>query len=143
MFPIFSKENRLVQLILHHKRFLIFSTVGGINTGVDFAVFKAIYLATPLPAPFCQAISYTAGVICSFILNRHITFRDGERSKLTQEMGWFLAVNAVSLSTSVVGMYLLTELADVSTLLSKVLVTILTGFMNYFGFKIFVFRVKE
>jgi len=121
----------------------MFTTVGGINTGVDFAVFKVIYLFTPLPAPFCQAVSYTAGVICSFVLNRNITFRDGVRTNFSSEMGWFVAVNAFSLTTSVVGMYLMTEWADMSTLLAKVLVTALTGVINYFGFKMFVFRVKD
>jgi len=108
---------------------------------VDFGVFKLLYLLTPLTAPFCQAVSYTVGVICSFVLNRNVTFRDGNRPGLASEMGRFLVVNLISLGASVLGIHLLVS-ADMHTTLAKGLITVLTAVINYFGYKVFVFRVK-
>jgi len=120
---------------------LIFAIVGGINTGVDFSIFTLLYFFTALPMLLINVISYTVGVTSSFILNRNITFRDGLHPGLSREAVRFIGVNLVSLSTSTVTLYFLT-LAGVHTLIAKVLVTALAGLINYFGFKVFVFRVK-
>ena len=130
-----------MRLIRNYQRFLTFAVVGGINSGVDAAVFALIYLTTALPIPVVQAISYVAGVISSFILNRNITFRDGAQSQLSREAVLFIAVNLVSWAASIIGIHFLT-LAGLSTVIAKILITALAGLINYFGFKIFVFRVK-
>lgn len=142
MFLISSKEKGLVQLIRAHKRILTYGIVGGINTGVDFAVFMLLYAFTPLAAPIRQAIGYTVGILCSFILNRNVTFRDGIRLRLSHEVGRFVAVNLVSLATSMLVIYLLEDMLGVPATLAKAMVTVLTATINYFGYKVFVFRVK-
>ncbi|MCL2562607.1 MAG: GtrA family protein [Oscillospiraceae bacterium] len=133
--------SRIIQLIRDYKRVIIYAIVGGVNTGVDFGVFHLLYLFTPISAAFSQAVSYTAGVACSFVLNRNVTFRDGNHPGLAQEAGRFVVVNLISLGVSVLGIHLLV-LAGLHTTVAKVLITVLTAGINYFGYKIFVFRVK-
>ena len=139
VFFIFS---RILQLIRGHQRPLLYILVGGINTGVDFSVFHLLYFFTPLLAPVCQAISYTAGISNSFILNRSLTFRDGIKIGLTREAGRFLLVNLISLLTGVVGIHLLLTIG-LPTVLAKVLITVVTAVINYFGYKWFVFQVQR
>ena len=133
--------DKILYVIRRHKRPLLYIIVGGINTGVDFAVFKLFYLFTPLAAPFCQAISYTAGVVSSFVLNRNLTFRDSARTGLTRQAGRFILVNLVSWLTGIVGIHLLL-LAGLPTLLAKIAITFVTAVLNYLGYKWFVFPVK-
>lgn len=58
------------------KRIAKFALVGTVNTGTDFAVYSALILAMnvdPLPA---HAVSYSCGVLSSFIGNSRYTFRE-------------------------------------------------------------------
>ena len=137
---VFAILNHIQQLIRGHQRPLLYILVGGINTGVDFGVFHLFYLFTPLLAPFCQAISYTAGITTSFVLNRSLTFRDGIKIGLTREAGRFLLVNVVSLLAGVVGIHLLL-LTGLPTFLAKTAITVVTAVINYFGYKWFVFQI--
>lgn len=123
-----------------HKRPVIYAIVGGINTGVDFLVFQLLYLFTPLIAALCQAISYSAGVGCSFLLNRTITFRDGKHMKLSHQAGRFLLINGISLLVGMVGIELLL-LTGMPTIVAKGVITVITAVVNYFGYKVFVFRI--
>jgi putative flippase GtrA len=57
------------------KRFLSFAVVGIVNTAVDFGIYSALIVllgSTPLIA---NAISYSCGIVTSFIGNRSLTFR--------------------------------------------------------------------
>ena len=132
----------MLQLIRTHQRPLLYILVGGINTGVDFAVFTLLYTFTPLLGAFCQAVSYTAGIGSSFVLNRNFTFRDGVRSGIPKQAGRFILVNLASLLAGVLGIHLLI-LLGVPTLAAKVAITVVTAVINYFGYKLFVFQVKR
>ena len=128
-------------MIVTYQRPLLFAIVGGINTGVDFAVFHLLYFFTPLGVVLCQAAGYTTGVICSFLLNRGLTFRDGVRTAIARQAWRFVLVNLVSLLVSMLGIHLL-SLLGLPAPVAKVLITAVTMVMNYFGYKWFVFQVK-
>lgn len=140
MFPISNKESQIRQFLLKYKRPLLYVTVGGLNSGVDFTVFHLLYFITPLPAPACQAISYTMGVGNSFLLNRGLTFRDGAESRIARQAGRFILVNFTSWLVGVTMIFLLTS-AGIHTTVAKVMTTSVTAVLNYLGYKRFVFRV--
>lgn len=129
-------------LIKKYKRFIIFALIGVINTGVDFLVFKAAGALTSLAVEYCQAVGYTAGIICSFILNQSFTFRDSEKGNTAFKVARFLIVNAVTLGVSMYGIKLLVG-SGINENIAKVIIIGLTMILNYIGYKLFVFRVKE
>jgi putative flippase GtrA len=59
-------------------RFLRFAIVGAVNTSVDFGIYAALTLLLNSNPLLANAISYSSGVVTSFIGNRDFTFRDRE-----------------------------------------------------------------
>jgi len=132
----------LVQFIRRYRRPVLYIVVGGVNTGVDFAVFHILYLFTAFSPAFCQGVSYMTGVFCSFLLNRSFTFKEGAKMALGNQVGRFLAVNLISLAIGMGGMSLLVGV-QLPTTIAKLLITVVTALINYFGYKILVFRVAD
>lgn len=142
MRELFHKTGAFLRkLFLKCKRFILFALVGGINTAVDYGVFTLVSLLHA-PSWLGQAAGYTAGTICSFLLNRKITFRDGE-GKLLRQALVFVLVNLVSLGVSSALIALLTNTLGINRYIAKIFVTVLTMLMNYFGYKLLVFKIKE
>lgn len=117
--------------------FLRFCTVGLANTAVDVTAF---FLLNMLGVPYllAQILSYSAGIINSFFLNRSWTFRLQGPSNIL-EMSRFLLVNAVSLIASAGLLYVIYDLGQLSLWVSKVLVTGVSVMINFFGSRIWVF----
>lgn len=132
----------LMKFIRKHLRFINFALVGGINAAVDFAVYTALMFAGRRPG-LCQAVGYCAGVLSSFILNRGVTFRRGTTTTLGRQIPSFLAVNAVSLIVSTLLVELLSGQLGFNGIVAKLPVLAVTSLINYFGYKLLVFVVKE
>ena len=133
---------RISKFMQKHRRFIIFVLVGCINTAVDFLTFVLVHRLTGLPEKYCQAISYAAGGMCSFILNRTVTFKDGEKMKLPTQFIRFWAVNLTSLLVSMLGIEALMK-AGFHVYVSKLLITAAVAVINYLICKLAVFRVKD
>jgi putative flippase GtrA len=58
-----------------YAQFIKFNIVGVLNTGVDFAVFTLL-LGVNVPYQAAQCVSYAAGTLNSFLLNKFWTFKD-------------------------------------------------------------------
>lgn len=86
-------------------RVLRFGAVGIANTGLDVALFSALYLAGAPPVA-ANLVSYSSGIGLSFLLNRAWTFRDRARRHPWQQLGWFIAgsLTGLALSTLIVGL---------------------------------------
>lgn len=129
-------------LIIKYKRFITFSFIGGINSLVDFTAFTLAHSLTAMPEEYSQAVGYTAGLLCSFILNHRVTFRDGERSRLAGTVIRFICVNAVSMGFSMIAIRQLVDMG-LNAYIAKIIITLGVGIINYLGYKIIVFRVKD
>ncbi len=76
------------------RELVTFGLVGGVNTIFGFIVFNLLFTMGSLTA---NAISTAAATVVSFILNRHITYRDRMRTPLRREVPLFAAFNLVGL----------------------------------------------
>ncbi len=123
-------------------QFLKFNAVGVLNTLIDFAVFTLLHSLGMLNTP-AQIISYSAGTANSFIWNKKVTFRDQDRGSKDgfdrMQLVRFIILNLVVLGISVLLMHLLTDRFDIQVLVAKVLVTIVTVVINFFGSRKWVF----
>jgi len=108
--------------------------VGVVNTAVDYAVALCLNYLLGVPEIWAQISGYCCGIVCSFILNGRFTFK--AKGKILQ----FIIVNAVSLGISTLITYLLSPLPY---WLAKGIVTLITMCINFFGYKLFVYRTKE
>lgn len=132
---------RAKNILIKYRRLILFVIIGGINTGVDFMVFIALSRLTPMRVEYCQALGYLSGLICSFMLNRTYTFKDAEKGNTANKVVRFIFVNAVSLA---VGSFGIGQIAKyMNKYIAKVIITFVTMAINYIGYKLFVFKIKE
>ncbi|WP_205597785.1 GtrA family protein [Anoxybacillus sp. MB8] len=115
-----------------------FAVVGIGNTLVDFVVF--FFLASiGVPYVFSQVCSYSAGMMNSYVWNRTWTFQVRKKASV-QEFLQFIFINLVSLSTTIVLLYLLHKLAGMQLFSSKAVATVAGMAVNFVGSRFWVFE---
>ena len=114
-----------------------FALVGVVNTAIDFIIyglltyFNVNYIAA-------QCLSYSAGVINSYLMNRKWTFEQkGKGSK--REFFTFIGVNLITLMITSFLITVFYKWLGISLLMSKLFVTGISVGINYIGTKSFVF----
>lgn len=125
----YSRKNGLVQ-------FVKFNLVGVVNTLVDFSVFTILtFFGTYFM--IAQVISYSLGVVNSFIMNKYWTF--GVKSTPHgEEVLKFIAVNVLSLGVSLTLLYPLKPQLGVFS--AKIIATLFSMMVNFAGSKLWVFK---
>jgi putative flippase GtrA len=118
-------------------RFLRFCTVGVGNTAVDFTAFFLLALGG-MSYLAAQALSYAAGIVNSYFLNRRWTFRVVRKANAL-EAGRFIIVNALSLLVSLGLLAVLHDENQLSLWLSKFIATGGGLVVNYIGSRLWVF----
>jgi len=116
--------------------FMRFCMVGAVNTGVDFAVF-AVLSNMGVLLLVAQGISYTCGVLNSFILNRTWTFRG--RGQFSIQFIRFSALNLCTLSLTYGLLVYIHHALGWPLLASKVIATGASVVINYAGSRLWIF----
>jgi putative flippase GtrA len=120
---------------------LRFSVVGVINTAVDFGVFFVLSLGM-IPYLLAQLISYSAGVINSYFLNRRWTFKVKHKPDRL-EVVRFIFVNGISLLVSSSLLFMLRDIVHINIMLSKIAATVGGVVVNYTGSRLWVFTKRK
>lgn len=123
------------------KRMTKFALVGALNTGVDFAVFALLALAAGVPVLWAQAVSYGAGVVNSYLLNRHWTFRVTRRPHPGEWLR-FGANQAAAFAAATAVLLLLAEGAGWTPLWAKAVSIAASLAVGYAGSRFWVFRMQ-
>lgn len=118
-----------------------FSIVGVANTLVDFLMFTAFHKLFDLSFIMSQVIGYSAGIANSFIFNKKWTFNDSNGSKKSgHELLEFVAVNLISLATTLAVMNFLVKNFNFNVYASKIVVTLIAQAINFLAYKLLVFN---
>ena len=129
------------------RRFFKFGITGVINTIVDLLTYTAFIELLKITPEISQIFAYTVATVNSYIINKNWTFRkstDKNRKKYNKsEMFKFVLVNTISMTLSAIGIYLLYNRLGINEYLAKIPVAFITITINYFGNKIFVFKISE
>ena len=116
--------------------FMRFCLVGAVNTGVDFAVFVVLSNMGVLLL-VAQCVSYTCGVLNSFLLNRTWTFR--AHSQTSGQLIRFLALNLCTLSITYGLLVYFHDHLAWSLLVCKLFATVASLGINYGGSRLWIF----
>jgi len=126
-------------------QFLKFNAVGLVNTAVDFTLYTLL-LFWGMGSLGAHIISYAAGTLNSFVMNKKITFTDGEGAQDEREsksiLGQFIrfaVLNAAVLALSLMMLFVLSSAAGLHPLVSKVIVMAVTVCLNFAGNRRWVF----
>ena len=120
-------------------RFVRFCVTGGHNTLVDFVVFFLLTSSLNWPVIPSQVLSYSAGILNSYCINRRWTFQTRNRF-FSREMPLFIGVNLAVLGVSVLSVWALTSRIGLGVLLSKLCTTALTMVLGFILNRLVVFR---
>ena len=116
-----------------------FGLVGFLNTAIDFGIFTLLTAVAGLGSTISHIISYTCGVLNSYLFNRTWTFK--QKSKIhPMELIKFLLVNLVSLGLSTLLLNYLETGANLSVYLAKAGATICSMAINFIVSKLLVFK---
>ena len=118
-------------------KFIKFNAVGILNTAIDFVIFTVL-VKLGLDAYVSQVISYSAGVLNSYIWNSRWTFK--EKGVTARRVVLFIVVNLVSLGISTGVIALCTQQFGLSEILSKVISLPFSIGVNFLGNRLFVFK---
>jgi putative flippase GtrA len=150
--PIISRNPRLHRLVKQFSKFII---VGGINTGIDFAIFNTemaitgIDTGTPLIA--FNIISFSVAVINSYYMNKYWTFDDGRPLKeksTSMKFSQFIGVSLVGIGINSTIVYAFTSLIPpmfglsprIWVNIAKLFATGASLVWNFVGYKLWVFK---
>jgi putative flippase GtrA len=129
-------------------QFITFNLVGLLNTAIDFLMFSfliwlgAYYL-------IAQIIAYGAGMLNSFVLNSRYTFSKGiseransQRHQMNTSVR-FVVWNSILLGITLLLLAAFKEWWGLSELPAKLIVTVVTVVLNFYGSKKWVFKVNQ
>lgn len=129
---------RLWQLA-QKNRFLRFCITGGLNTAIDYLVYTLLTLKFGMGLYIAQVISYSAGMLNSYCVNRKWTFDTNNRF-FGREMGRFIAVNLMILGISIAVMYGLNTALGWHYLIIKAMTVVITMVLGFAANRLLVFR---
>ncbi len=89
-------------------RFIRFCIVGAINTGIDLAVFAALFYGLHVHLLLANSCGFVAAVINSYLLNKIWTFEDASAHS-AQRVGLFVLIALGGLGMSNLVVYLLAD----------------------------------
>ncbi|WP_010243168.1 GtrA family protein [Acetivibrio cellulolyticus] len=134
--------SKIKELLVKYKSFIRFAIVGVINTLVTIIVNTICNNVFNIHHNVSWVIAYAAGVTNSYIMNKLWTFesKGGSKEKATTELLQFIVVNLVSLAGTTLGLNYLIENVGMDTNLAQFPTIVISQFINYFGYKLWVFK---
>jgi len=122
--------------------FIKYCIVGATGTFVDLAFLYIFVEYAALPVLTATTISFVLAVINNFILNKIWTFQNKSKNyrKLFIK---FLIVSVIGLGLTLGCMYILVHILIVWYMLAKLITSIIVLTWNFFGNKIWTFRLRE
>lgn len=121
-------------------QFFRYAFVGGIATVVDWAVQ---YSLTVLWVHYLIAaiFAFLSGLVVNYFLSKIFVFKAQEaKVNAALEFVIYALIGAIGLGITVGLMFLLTDIAGLYFMLSKVITTVIVLFWNYFARKLIIYK---
>ncbi len=115
-----------------------FGIVGILNTAIDVSLFFLL-VSIGLPYWIAQSISYSGGMMNSYLVNRHYTFEE-KKKKSRAEFLRFVLVNLVTLLLATLLIKVTYQFGQWSLVTSKATATAVGLLLNYELTNRWVFR---
>ena len=116
-----------------------FAVVGVANTLIDMGVFALLAQVLGRNVYLSQVLSYSAGMLNSYILNRSWTFQAKDRF-FSPALVRFVALNLVMLLVSTGLLWFFFDVWGLPKLVAKVLATGFTLLLSFTANRLWVFR---
>jgi putative flippase GtrA len=118
---------------------LRFGLVGVINTTIDIAIFSVLLAMTSLSPVAANTLSYSAGILNSFVCNKYWTFGDIQgQLPVRVQLPVFVTTNLVGLLIANISLFAASYMVPIAV---AKLVSVLCGMgWNYWASRTIVYR---
>lgn len=131
----------IIQLYNKFRHLILYGIIGGLSSGLDFAVYSALVALAGLNYIASNCISVLAGITVSFLLNRKYNFK--VEDKTFRRFVIFLSVGLGGLLFSNLILYLCIECMAMNELLSKVLSIVPVVLLQFVLNKFVTFKTEK
>lgn len=121
------------------KTFFLYLIYGGLATVVDWGVFALSVYGLGIHYALSVTLSFTAGSITNFSLNKYFNFKNNYKKVHVQFMA-YLIVAIIGLVVTLGFMWFFIELLRMNDFIARIITTALVLIYNYLGHKHFTFR---
>jgi len=130
---------KIKNLIIKYKQFLLFCIVGASNTLITMGVY-ALLLKLGVPYLIASPIGYACGVVNGYLWSSKVVFK---KKKTVNNATKFLVVNLIVIGVNIGLMLLWVEVFSIHRILAQVLTICFTMPLNFILNKIWTYRSKE
>lgn len=129
---------KIKELIIRFSQFIKFCFTGVINTLITLSLFYILTYKFKIFYLLANVISYIAGMINSYIMNRKWVFKSD--NSVIKSSAKFLVINLLSLGLSTLLLHAFVKNLNLNKMLSQIITTGMVMIINYFGNKLWTFR---
>lgn len=122
--------------------YLIF---GVLTTLVNIAVYQVMYHKLSMENLAANAVAWLVAVIFAYITNSRIVFLtkpSGIKEEFRQ-LAAFIGARLFSLGVDELGMWIMVDVTELNSLLSKIAMNVIVVIINYVFSKFFIFRGRD
>ena len=116
-----------------------FFIIGIVSSTIDIGLLYSFTACLGIWYLYSATASYCCGIIASYLMNKNLTFHDGNRNYISQ-FSSFAAISVSGLMVTICAIWLAVEWLSVNYLVAKVLAAFCAFFWNYYGQSRITFR---
>ncbi len=122
--------------------FIKFALTGVLNTLVDYGVFTLLTVIFGVNIYLSQVVSYSCGIINSFLINRSWTFKSKD-NLISPTTVKFIIANILTLIISLPLLHFFGVYLGINNLIAKLITTAFTMVINFLLTRLWVFKEKK
>ena len=130
---------KIKELFIKHKQFILFCIVGASNTLITFGVYTLL-LAIGVQYLISTTIGYICGIINGYLWTSKVVFK---KKKTIDNATKFVVVNVITIAVNTSLMLLWVDVLSIHKLLAQVITVCFTMPLNFILNKIWTYRSKE
>lgn len=119
------------------RQLLLYAVIGGIVFVVDVGVFRVLVLAH-VYLPVAVTVSFCAGVVAHFTLNRFWNFRNFDR-RMRSQLRTYLVIVAIQYLVQIATVELGVSVVHLSPLVAKLMSIVINFPIGFLGHRYFTF----
>ena len=121
------------------KLFIFYVFFAGIASVVDVSILFVLTEYAGFHYLISSALSYLAGMITNYSLNKFLTFKNYDK-RIARQFSLFVMVALVGLALNQLFLYIMVEHFGMWYILAKLISICLVGFWSFFGHKKITFK---
>ena len=134
---------KLYRFLCPRQSFIKFTISGTVTTISDLLFLFVIHGLLNVGIVISTSISFVMSFAVSFYLQRIWTFDNREKKKVPRQFLLYMLNSFLSLNINALSMHLLVNKLGVWYLLSQIIVNIALGILNFFIYKLIIFRNED